>query len=136
MINDKKTGWLSPDGSFYPCEYGEHEYKAEEISGGIDGFIFGFNITPQYSATYSNTLEVYGYIKIQDGVLFVPDNNWWDDELFVKKSQYDWLSKNIDLARTIPLRIWKLIFQVKKFIRVSLITQKVLPFIEWRHILR
>ena len=25
------TGWLSPDGVFYPCEYGEHSKKAFEI---------------------------------------------------------------------------------------------------------
>jgi hypothetical protein len=25
------TGWLSPQGEFFPCEYGEHSYLASEI---------------------------------------------------------------------------------------------------------
>jgi hypothetical protein len=105
MSELKKTGWLGPDGEFFPCEYGDHDIKAEELSEAVEGFIFGYKVEPSYSATYSKTLERYGFLKVQEGVFFVPDYVGWDDEMFVKKEQYDWLSSNIDLSKTIPLRI-------------------------------
>lgn len=99
------TGWLSPQGDFQYCGYGEHNEKAECLSENIKNFLFGYNITPQYSATFSKTIENYGYLKIQNSILFVPDYNGWKDELFVSKFQSAWLSKNIDLTKTITLRI-------------------------------
>lgn len=105
-MNDlKKTGWLGQDGEFYPCDYGEHDIKAEELSEAVEGFIFGYKVEPSSSATYSSTLERYGFLKVQQDVLCVPDHVRWDDEMFVKKEQYNWLNSNIDLSKTRPLRI-------------------------------
>jgi hypothetical protein len=101
----KKTGWLTPNGELIPCAYGEHDELAEKISESIAGFIFGFNVIPPYAATFSRTLENYRYLKIQENVLFVPDYNGWEYELFVNANQYQWLIANIDLTKTIPLRI-------------------------------
>lgn len=101
----EKTGWLSPDGCFVECQYGDHEEKASDISKEIKGFIFGNNVIPQYSATFSKTIELYKYLKIQKNILYVPDCNGWDNELFVTKKQYSWLINNINLTETIPLRV-------------------------------
>lgn len=30
MLISKESGWLAPDGTFYPCEYGYHEKWAEQ----------------------------------------------------------------------------------------------------------
>jgi len=56
-------GWLSTDGKFYPCEYGEHArlgYAMKIIKGRTD-------------VDWENIMEKAGWMKIQKGIAYLYD---------------------------------------------------------------
>lgn len=51
-----KHGWLSPDGIFYPCRYGEHDSAAKQIAAS------------KYNTLESTQyLETQKWLRVQDG---------------------------------------------------------------------
>jgi len=81
------NGWLSIDGKFYPCEYGEHArlgYAMKIIKGRTD-------------VDWENIMEKAGWIKIQGGKAYL-----WDK--FTAKQRdlvFDWY-----VERNRPLPYW------------------------------
>ena len=59
-FDELKTGWMSPDGRFYPCEYMEHISAAYEIFGEIYNGLF-----PDTTYLLEQKLIESGWCEIQ-----------------------------------------------------------------------
>lgn len=100
-----QTGWLSPEGVFHSCQYGEHYQLAQDI----------FDEHEERERLYQERQEVFknkdGYVGERDSLAYmkwipmgVPD--WGSqpqkDYLFIKfdvgitKAQFDWFKSNKD----------------------------------------
>jgi len=81
---DTHDGWLSPDGKFYACLYGEHISKAASLVYFLDG---------RRDFNAERTLEETGWVKVATGRLFwdygnhnVPTQRQYD-------AVFDWCQK-------------------------------------------
>ena len=75
-------GWLSPEGIFNPCEYGDHDDLADDRL-----YLEKIIPTKTLSDTPSTLLERCGWIKIQCGNVYLPSHKKIDDSFPVTKKQ-------------------------------------------------
>lgn len=59
-FDELKTGWMSPDGDFYPCEYMEHIPLAYEIWDEMYA-----NLFPDITYNFEQKLIEFGWCEIQ-----------------------------------------------------------------------
>ena len=58
--------WISPEGRFYDCYFGDHETKAEEIVKNI-------GIEVKWSDYCTTTLENLGWLHVSDKSLWIKE---------------------------------------------------------------
>jgi hypothetical protein len=86
------TGWLSPQGEFFPCEYAEHSYLASEMfenhrnSKEMNSERVRINNTKGTVLPYDDSLREMFWIPMGRGYLFISNEgrtqeqiNWFED---------------------------------------------------------
>ena len=100
----QQTGWLGPDGNFYPCKHYEHVSKAEEICG-----VFLYPISHTH---YDDELLKLGWAKL--GVSLLGNKHFyirWEKRLtdfqkYELKSLFDNQKQGLPLD-ALTLTMWK-----------------------------
>jgi hypothetical protein len=98
-----QTGWLAPNGDFYPCETFEHIAVAEELVDKLD-----IHIGLKYHA--DDILMESGWVKITRSLLGVKEQNiFWDKFLteYQKKFLKPYFEENDELIGAIAIMRWE-----------------------------
>lgn len=85
------TGWLSPKGVFYVCNYGEHNDHAE-----LHADAYCIEHGREYHDTWSTSIESKNWIRIQHGNIWARQRSSIGDGLYVTVDQFRFIKMKFD----------------------------------------